>query len=565
MRSFILSILLCLGTFTNFAQLAANYGFLATNGTYSSISGTTGVTSVALNCDDCNVGSIPIGFTFRFCGTNYTTLAASSNGFLSLANNVAAPATNLAANITGHGFLMPYWDDLYGGTATPAPATFYITTGTAPNRIFTFEWKDFHKTATGAIYGNFQVKLYESTNNIEFVYGNGTFTAASGVAATIGIANTTTDWQTLSDNTFAPLTSSTTFTDTITTLPATGQIYRWIAPCSGTPVAGTVTPSLAAGCVPYTSLLTLTGGVSPTVPGISYIWKSSLTGTSWTLIPGATNSTYLASVSSSIYYHIITVCSYSSATAVTPPVLLSINATGPITGIDSLCVEGATTLADTTIGGIWSSGNTSVATVNSSGAVGGVAVGSTTITYSHSGCDAVVTVYVLALPDAGTITGLYDICQTPVSFSETVPSGIWGITNTSIAGVSTVGAVFAILPGLDTITYSVANYCGTAVATYPINTTPCLSEVGSLASQPTEGLSVYPNPSTGTFNVLLSAVNEETVTLTLTNIQGTPVLQTTISTNKSTPLSRQLPAGIYILSATTPSGQKCQKMIVTGE
>ena len=49
----------------------------------------------------------------------------------------------------------------------------YITTGIAPNRVFTAEWKHLLSFYTGATARlNFQLKIYESTNVIEFYYGN---------------------------------------------------------------------------------------------------------------------------------------------------------------------------------------------------------------------------------------------------------------------------------------------------------------------------------------------------------------------------------------------------------
>ncbi len=74
----------------------------------------------------------------------------------------------------------------------------------------------------------------------------------------------------------------------------------------------------------------------------------------------------------------------------------SVNATGTITvtaapsagtlsGTQAICSNGTTTLASTVSGGAWSSSNTAVATINSSGVVTGVAIGSATMTYTVTG------------------------------------------------------------------------------------------------------------------------------------------------------------------------------------
>ncbi len=57
--------------------------------------------------------------------------------------------------------------------------------------------------------------------------------------------------------------------------------------------------------------------------------------------------------------------------------------TSPITGIDTVCIGATTTLSDSTIGGTWSSGNVSIATVASgAGVVTGVSTGTVAISYT---------------------------------------------------------------------------------------------------------------------------------------------------------------------------------------
>jgi hypothetical protein len=94
-----------------------------------------------------------------------------------------------------------------------------------------------------------------------------------------------------------------------------------------------------------------------------------------------------------------------TATVTAPP------SAGTLSGTQGVCVGLTTTFSSTANGGTWSSSNTSVATVSTSGVITGVAAGTATITYTvagNGGCaDAVVTrtVTVNALPVAGNITG----------------------------------------------------------------------------------------------------------------------------------------------------------------
>ncbi|UOQ75856.1 hypothetical protein MUN84_14590 [Hymenobacter sp. 5516J-16] len=73
--------------------------------------------------------------------------------------------------------ILPFNLDLEGSATTEYRV---FTTGTAPNRICTIQWKDVSDKALGSVTkqyatANFQVKLYETLNRVDFVYG--TFTA----------------------------------------------------------------------------------------------------------------------------------------------------------------------------------------------------------------------------------------------------------------------------------------------------------------------------------------------------------------------------------------------------
>ncbi len=272
MKNLAFFLLAALLSVTGYAQTtAAAYNFTATTGTYSSISATGTATTSTFLGDDRNQSGIAIGFNFVFCGTTYTQLSACSNGWLCLNNSTSTALTNSAANVVGAGMLMVYWDDLNGSGNN----AYYQTTGTAPNRVFTFEWKNWG-TWTGSGNANMQVKLYETTNAVEFIYGSSTYASHS---ATIGIANSTTDYQTLPNVSATPTPSSTTFTTNLATSPANGQIYRWF-PC---PVTVTATAS-AAVCPGGT--ITLTG----TSSGTTYSWAG----------PGGYTSTSLSPVLSNV-------------------------------------------------------------------------------------------------------------------------------------------------------------------------------------------------------------------------------------------------------------------------
>jgi hypothetical protein len=194
-KIFLLVSLICI-TLAGNAQTAASYSFSAFSDPFNSISFSPGATFYpSLWADDATELAVPIGFTFKYCGVNYTDLSICTNGWISLTNSPTSSWTNIETNIDGPGWLMPYWDDL---DLTIAGDVFVETTGIAPSRVCTIEWNnvpDIGGTGTAT----FQIKLYESTDIIDFHYDLSSYFI---VNATIGISNdAVSDWQTLSDET----------------------------------------------------------------------------------------------------------------------------------------------------------------------------------------------------------------------------------------------------------------------------------------------------------------------------------------------------------------------------
>ena len=157
--------------------------------------GTAGTAIATANFDDANSAATPIGFSFSYAGTTFTDFVLNTNGFLKLGTTApAAPYFSAFAQEPSNGgplnsttenyLLLPFNTDLEAGTG----ATEYrvATTGTAPNRVCTIQWKnvsDKTRTANSTSASNidkqyanfsFQVKLFETSNNVSFVYGTAT-------------------------------------------------------------------------------------------------------------------------------------------------------------------------------------------------------------------------------------------------------------------------------------------------------------------------------------------------------------------------------------------------------
>jgi len=94
-------------------------------------------------------------------------------------------------------------------------------------------------------------------------------------------------------------------------------------PCSGQPVGGTTSATVASGCTNFSSVLSVTDASNNS--GVTYQWESSPTGSApWTTIAGATSDTYSTNVASTIYYRRKITCTnnslfeYSSIVQLTP-------------------------------------------------------------------------------------------------------------------------------------------------------------------------------------------------------------------------------------------------------
>jgi Concanavalin A-like lectin/glucanases superfamily len=257
------------------SQGADTYSFSQTSSTYLALTGTTLTTAggpgwTTENDRVCN--AISLGFTFNFAGVSYTDIQVSSNGWLALggllsSNNgssgqIASAATNSQANAaTPKPILFPLWDDLQNRVAPR-----YVTTGSAPNRIFKMEWlnQEWSSSANAAVI-SFQVWLYETTNVIEYRYSQGAAAVSSG-SASIGIYDSNDKYLTLNNSTSGAAASSTVFTTTINAKPANGQVFRF-TPCNPSSFGVTGTSQFLCGNdLPVATNI----GISNSQTGVNY-------------------------------------------------------------------------------------------------------------------------------------------------------------------------------------------------------------------------------------------------------------------------------------------------------
>ena len=159
-----------------------------------------------------------------------------------------------------------------------------------------------------------------------------------------------------------------------------------------------------------------------------------------------------------------------------------------ISGATSICAGGTLSLTNTTPSGSWTSSNTSVATINSSGVVYGVISGTTTISYGVTNtCGTTyvtASVPVIGVPTVAGISGATSVCVgADITLAEATPGGAWSSSNNTLATVNSTGVVHGLAAGSPTISYAVTNSCGTTTVTYPITVNP-LPNAGVIAIGP---------------------------------------------------------------------------------
>ena len=309
------------------------------------------------------------------------------------------------------------------------------------------------------------------------------------------------------------------------------------------PIAGTTTICQDG----ETTLTDTTSGGTWSSSDNTIAYIDAVTGDVLAISPGTVTITYSALNPSGCVTEVTT-----SLTVNAVPVLSA------TTGTDSVCSGSSVTLSNTTLGGVWTSSDNTIATVDASGDVTGISGGTVDIGYvvtNGSGCSntASVSFMVKGLPAPGPISGITSLCQgTDVLFSDPVAGGNWISSNDTIASVNSGGVVIGLVPGVATISYSISNSCATVVTTLNVNviaapsagaitgpTNVCVSSAVSLTSGVAGGVwsTSNGNASITTAGMLTgNTAGTDTITYTVTNLAGCFTSVTAIDTINALPV-----------------------------
>ena len=331
------------------------------------------------------------------------------------------------------------------------------------------------------------------------------------------------------------------------TIASTGCVAT--LPVTITPI-DSILPAFPQVCVGGTTTLTdaTTGGTWSS--GNNSIATISSTG----IVTGVSSGTV------TISYQLVSGCIAITA--------LQVNPVTPIFGNDTICQYLTTSLHDTTLGGIWSIGDTSIGTISTTGVVTGKTLGITTVYYVlGTGCTASTTVDVIGISPITSSILSHQVCPgQSLILRDTAGggAGTWSSTTGAVATVTPIGSglgqVVGVNPGVVNITYTAG-----CIAIYPVTVNPNPSPImgvdslcawgGSLTVMDTTAggiwsASLVTVASIGTGTGLVTGAGAGTGTVTWTLPTGCYVTKTVTVNPLPNPIVAT-PSNIICMGSTT--------------
>ncbi len=258
-----------------------------------------------------------------------------------------------------------------------------------------------------------------------------------------------------------------------------------------------------------------------------------------------------------IFYTTTNVC--GTATAIKIDTVYPSSA-GTVNGTDSVCIGYTVTLSDAVTGGVWSSTNTSIATVSSAGVVTGVSAGLDIIKYTVSDvCGTYNALFPINITtSSGTIAGSDSVCVGyTVALTDPAAGGVWSSVS-GVVSVTSLGVVTGVSVGVGIVEYTVTNACGTNAALFPINVTPANATcaLGIVNhTEPAIKFEIFPNPADRELTI---AFTEIIRTLTISNLLGQVVINQECNSDKVRINIEDLPKGVFFVRI---NGQEVKRFL----
>lgn len=230
---------------------------------------------------------IPLGFTFVYDGFPYTEARVITNGYIVLGPQATTQTlTNDPTSTTHKPVLAPLWDDLH---VIEAGRVTYTTSGSPGARVFTVQYRSVrHFSAAASDTGlNFQVRLLEGTNQIQFVYGSMVTAATLSYGLAINDPLGGVNHYLMQTVANSDIFSSTAANTALSVIPTSNSRYTFTSP---TPISSDliVTPSTGAYPTVKAAMDTLrnygvSGSLSVRIAGTT---TEPAAANDWDFIPG---------------------------------------------------------------------------------------------------------------------------------------------------------------------------------------------------------------------------------------------------------------------------------------
>ena len=600
-RTWLLSLLLLgFGLTSSYAQVNASYSCVSASGTYTPIAGGT-VLGTTANDDD-TFPALPgapfaIGFPFSFNGTAMAGFGVDANGWISLtASATVAPNLGAQQGISAATGSAPTGSILtnvisafsFDMTSTSTGELSYTTVGTAPNRTLVVQWKNYAEWQNvpspngGPNIGdnfNFQIRLNESGNTVQVVYGTFARTTVPTPSAPplsgnvqVGLkgANVATDFNnravttSWANNIAGTSNTASCVVASSGVVPASGLTLTWspTSPCPATvtfaPTSwATANPGVAYNSGAITTNLsgTVTYAISPTTlpAGLSFSTTTgAVTGTS-TTVNVATNYTITATAGACTgikIYSLFITCpqgvftpntGWASATvgvAYSTPAITT-NLAGTVTWNISPALPASLTLNPAT--GIIT-GTPTVAATSATYTLTGTSTTTCAVNKQYNlvinpaSCTSSVVISPATIP-FGAVNLPYNLQLTQTGLTGAVT---WTMSSPLPTGL-TLGATTGLISGTPTTSVAPANYTITATSGVCSN-----NAIYSIAICPTSVITATPTLTAPL--VYTVGVASTSVTFT-TLVGGTPIASNYTATGL--PLGLTLVAGVLSGTPTT--------------
>ena len=491
---------ICLGSNTTLADATAG-------GIWSSATPAVATVAAGGIVNGTSIGTSTISYTLSTCSATVTVTVNTAPGAIAGTLSVCNGATTALTDGVSGGT----WSSASPTVATVS-ATGVVTGVSVGTAIISYSLSSCVSTAIvtvntqpAAITGVATICLGSNTTLADTTAG-GIWSSATPVVATVAAGGIVTG-TTIGTSTISDTLSTCSATVTVTVNTAPGTIAGTLSVCNGATTALTDgvsggTWSSASPTVATVSAAGVVTGVSVGTAIISYslgtcvstaivtvntqpavingalslcelgsaILTDSVSGGNWNSQNVSVATISVTGIANALVTG-STIISYTlgSCTSTATLTVNSLPNAGVINGGGAVCAGSTLSLSDTTLGGTWTSMNPTIALASAAGVITGVASGTDSIKYSvTNGCGTAIASTVITvnpLPDAGVITGPSSVCAgSAVSLSDSLSGGVWSSSNPAIATISVSGVVTGLVPGTDTIYYTVTNGCGTSVS-----------------------------------------------------------------------------------------------------